>query len=78
MIAGVNVSDCFLVPAHPDYPGLQGRKTVVVVVVVCYRFCITWILFCFGVKFISKCHQRQLLQTFENTFVRSVLKHPAH
>jgi len=26
----------------------------------------------------SECHQRQLPQTFENTFVRSVLKHPAH
>jgi len=26
----------------------------------------------------SECHQRQLLQTFENTFVRSVLKHSAH
>ena len=25
-----------------------------------------------------ECHQRQLPQTFENTFVCSVLKHPAH
>ena len=26
----------------------------------------------------SDCHQTQLPQTFENTIVRSVLKHPAH
>jgi len=33
MIVGVIVSHCFLVPSHPGYPGLKGRKTVVVVVV---------------------------------------------
>ena len=26
---------CFLVLAHPDYPGLKGRKTVVVVLMLC-------------------------------------------
>jgi len=34
MIAGVNMSDCFWYQLTLDYPGLKGRKTVVVVVVV--------------------------------------------